>query len=192
MGNLHLLLRRSCPAGLQVILAPFAVALADDTEVQPDLLVAPRAQFTDKQLPGAPLLAIEVLSPSTRRVDLLLKRDHLQAAGVPSHWLLDPDEPSVTVLELRDGVYVEVAHVTGDETYDAILPFPVRIKPSTFGRLARKRRTLPSALVRPPEQRRWGQRGSSRSSIWPNATCCLMVHPNPRCSAKSPLRSSCR
>ncbi len=133
VGNLHLLLRQSCPAGLQVILAPFAVALADDTEVQPDLLVAPRAQFTDRELPGAPMLAIEVLSPSTRRVDLLLKRDRFQAAGLPAYWLVDPDEPSVTVLELREGVYVEVAHVTGDQTYDALLPFPVRIKPSTLG-----------------------------------------------------------
>jgi hypothetical protein len=66
VGNLHLLLRAACPADLQVILAPFAVALADDTEVQPDLLVAPRSQFTATELPGPPLLAVEVLSPSTR------------------------------------------------------------------------------------------------------------------------------
>jgi Uma2 family endonuclease len=132
VGNLHLLLRQACPVDLQVILAPFAVALADDTEVQPDLLVAPRAQFTDKELPGAPLLAIEVLSPSTRRVDLLLKRDRLQAAGVPSYWLVDPDEPSVTVLELCEGTYIQVAHVVGNETYDALLPFPVTLVPATL------------------------------------------------------------
>lgn len=130
VGNLHLLLRAACPAGLQVILAPFAVALAEDTEVQPDLLVAPRAQFTDKELPGAPLLAIEVLSPSTRRVDLLLKRDRLQAAGVPSYWLVDPDEPSVMVLELRSGVYAEVAHMVGDQECEVTAPFPVRIVPA--------------------------------------------------------------
>ena len=53
VGNLYVLLRAACPPELQVILAPFAVALADDTEVQPDLLVAPRAQFTERELPGA-------------------------------------------------------------------------------------------------------------------------------------------
>lgn len=130
VGNLHLLLRAACPPQLKVVLAPFAVALADDTEVQPDLLVAPRDQFTVKELPGPPLLAVEVLSPSTRRVDLLLKRDRLQAAGVASYWLVDPDEPSLLALDLRDGSYVEVARVSGDEACELSAPFPVRIVPT--------------------------------------------------------------
>ena len=112
-----------------MVLAPFAVALADDTELQPDLLVAARSSFTRRDLPGPPLLAVEVLSPSTRRIDLLLKRDRLQQAGVASYWLVDPDEPSVLVLELRAGAYVEVAHVRGDEALDVALPFPVRLVP---------------------------------------------------------------
>ena len=129
VGNLHLLLRAGCPADLQVILAPFAVALADDTEMQPDLLVAPRSQFTERELPGPPLLAVEVLSPSTRRVDLLLKRDRLQAAGVPSYWLVDPDEPSVTVLELRDGTYAQVAAAGPGQRCAVELPFPIELAP---------------------------------------------------------------
>ncbi len=40
VGNLHLALRAACPPELAVILAPFAVALADDTEVQPELVPA--------------------------------------------------------------------------------------------------------------------------------------------------------
>jgi Uma2 family endonuclease len=133
VGNLHLLLRAACPPDLQVILAPFAVALADDTEVQPDLIVAPRSQFTARELPGPPLLAIEVLSPSTRRVDLLLKRDRLQAAGVPSYWLVDPDALTVAVLELRDGVYVQIAVVEGEEPHDIERPFPVQIIAARLG-----------------------------------------------------------
>lgn len=130
VGNLHLLLRAACPAELKVVLAPFAVALAEDTEVQPDLLVAPRTQFTRKELPGSPLLAVEVLSPSTRRVDLLLKRDRLQSAGVPSYWLVDPDEPSVTVLELQGGTYRQVARATGEQVCDVTRPFPVQLVPA--------------------------------------------------------------
>ncbi|MEO6205365.1 MAG: Uma2 family endonuclease [Mycobacteriales bacterium] len=132
VGNLHLLLRAACPPDLQVLFAPFAVALAQDTELQPDLLVAPRAQFTERELPGAPLLAVEVLSPSTRRVDLLLKRDRLQQAGCPSYWLVDPDEPSVTVLELSDGVYVERLHVAGADTAEVTEPFTVVIHPAAL------------------------------------------------------------
>ena len=130
VAHLHLLLAKDCPADLKVLFAPFAVALADDTEVQPDLLVAPRAQFTDKELPGPPLLAVEVLSPSTRRVDLLLKRDRLQAAGVPSYWLVDPDGPAITVLELVDGAYVEVAHAAGDEVCSVERPYPLTVVPA--------------------------------------------------------------
>lgn len=132
VGNLFLLLRAGCPAHLKVVLAPFAVALSDDTEVQPDLLVAPRTQFTRKELPGPPVLAIEVLSPSTRRIDLLLKRDRLQTAGVQSYWLVDPVDVSVRILELVDGTYQELAHVIGDETFEVTLPWPMTILPSSL------------------------------------------------------------
>lgn len=130
VGNLHLLLRAGCPPHLKVVLAPFDVALADDTVVIPDLLVADRTQFTDKELPGPPLLAVEVLSPSTRRFDLLLKRDRFQSAGVASYWLIDPEGPSVTVLELRDGAYVEVARSVGSEACEVTQPYPLRMVPA--------------------------------------------------------------
>lgn len=129
LGNLHLLLRSACPAELQVILAPFAVALADDTEVQPDLLVAPRSQFTSRELPGAPLLAVEVLSPSTRRFDRLLKRDRFEQAGVASYWLVDPDEPAVVVLELVAGRYVEAGQAAGSERLAVRSPCDVVLCP---------------------------------------------------------------
>jgi len=132
VGNLYVLLRAGCPPHLQVVLAPFAVALADDTEVQPDLLVAARAQFTERDLPGAPLLAVEVLSPSTRRIDLLLKRDRLQSAGVPSYWLVDPDGLSVTVLELRDGTYEQVGRATGAERLRVTAPYAVELVPAAL------------------------------------------------------------
>ena len=127
VGQLHLLLRAACTPELKVLLAPFDVVLADDTVLQPDLLVAPREQFTRKELPGPPLLAVEVLSPSTRRVDLLLKRDRLAAAGVASYWLVDTDASSVTVLELVDGAYVEVGRSVGADVLHVARPFPVRI-----------------------------------------------------------------
>ena len=126
-GNLYLLLRTACPPDLRVLFAPFDVALADDTVLEPDLLVAPRAQFTAKDLPGAPLLAVEILSPSTSRVDRLLKRDRLQEAGCTSYWLVDPLEPSVLVLELVEGEYVERGRAVGDESLTVELPYPVAI-----------------------------------------------------------------
>lgn len=129
LGNLHVLLKLACPPGLAVGLAPFAVAFAEDTELQPDIFVARRSDITERDLPVPPLLCVEVLSPSTRRFDLLLKRDRYQEAGVASYWLVDPNAPAITVLELRDGVYEQVAVVRPGEEQSLALPFPVRLAP---------------------------------------------------------------
>lgn len=71
---LHRLLDDACPLELFVLIAPFAVRTDVSNEVQPDLLVARRDELTEKNLPAAPILAVEVLSPSGRLVDLNLKR----------------------------------------------------------------------------------------------------------------------
>ncbi len=128
--ELTVLLRSNRPDGLVIKTAPFDVALAEDTVLQPDLLVAGRDDLTAKDLPTAPLLAVEVLSPSTRRIDLLLKRDRFAAAGVPSYWIIDPDVPSVTVLELHDGAYRAVQMRRGDEPVHVTMPFPLDFRPS--------------------------------------------------------------
>lgn len=127
--ELTVLLRTRRPDGLVVKTAPFDVALAEDTVLQPDLLVTRAIDLTDKELPSAPLLAVEVLSPSTRRIDLLLKRDRFAAAGVPSYWLVDPAVPSVTVLELVDGAYREAQVRQGTEQVRVSAPFPLKFRP---------------------------------------------------------------
>lgn len=129
LGNLHLLFRAGCPADLKVLFAPFAVGLSEDTEIQPDLIVARRSDLTARDLPTAPLLAIEILSPSTRSRDLVLKRDRLERAGCPSYWVVDPAGPTLTAWELVAGGYVEAAVVGPDETWNADLPYPVAITP---------------------------------------------------------------
>lgn len=132
VGELYLLLRRTCPSHLAVLTAPFAVALAPDTEIQPDLVVAPRTHFTARELPTAPLLAVEVLSPSTRRIDLTLKRSRLEAAGCACYWVLDPLAAELTAWELVDGAYVEVAHLRGDETWTTARPYPLTVSAKTL------------------------------------------------------------
>ena len=115
--------------GLEVLAAPFDVRLADDTVLQPDVLVCLVTDLTQRNLPVAPLLAIEVLSPSTRLVDLNLKRARYEAAGCSSYWVVDPTAPSLTAWELRDEAYVGVASVTGGELFTAAHPFRVALAP---------------------------------------------------------------
>lgn len=127
VGALYYVLRGACPAPLEVLLAPFDVALGVDTVMQPDLLVARRQKLTNRDLPTAPVLAIEVLSPSTRHIDIGLKRSRLAEAGCPSYWVVDSQGPSLVSWELRQGQYVEVAHVTGADVFRPQTPFPVAI-----------------------------------------------------------------
>ena len=68
--RLALLLGDACPRGLELLLAPFDVVLADDTVLQPDLVVAACSDLDPDPVPLIPELVVEVLlSPSTRRVD---------------------------------------------------------------------------------------------------------------------------
>jgi Uma2 family endonuclease len=133
VGELFFALRAACPPDLRVRTAPFDVTLAVDTVVQPDVLVTRRDDLVERGLDGVPLLVVEVLSPSTRRVDEHLKRARYEAAGVASYWLVDVDDPAapvLTVLTLRDAVYVEEARVVGNKTYAASAPFALRVSPA--------------------------------------------------------------
>lgn len=120
------------PSDLKMLFAPFDVVVSDETVIIPDLIVARRDDFTERDLPVAPRLAVEILSPSTRRHDLMVKHSVLEEFGCTSYWVFDPEVPSLIAWELRDGKYVEVANVAGDDTWHATLPFPVTITPSAL------------------------------------------------------------
>ena len=133
VGALYVLLRAARAADQVVFVAPFDVVFSDVTVLEPDVLVARRADLTGKNLPAPPLLAVEVLSPSTRRIDSLAKRSAYEEFGVPAYWLVDPDEPAVTILELDDhGRYQEVAHAVGAEEARGRVPFPVTVVPDAL------------------------------------------------------------
>ncbi|MGP7998104.1 MAG: Uma2 family endonuclease [Streptosporangiaceae bacterium] len=105
---------------MRVLAAPFAVRRDKYNEVQPDVLVARYADLTEQGLPRAPLLAVEVISPTSRLRDASLKKAVYARLGTPSYSLVDPDpdKPSLTVFELADGGYRELAHVTGGAGLD--------------------------------------------------------------------------
>lgn len=131
-ARLLTLLYAACPPDLRVLGAPFEVRFSESTAVQPDLLVARYTDITSARLPVAPLLAVEVRSPSTALVDLNLKRAAYERHGVASYWLVDPDRqaPTVTVLELTDGHYVERGTATGAERLAVEAPFPFVLEPA--------------------------------------------------------------
>lgn len=128
-----------CPPDMHVLAAPFAVRPSDTTELRPDVLVGRDEDFTEKDLPVAALLAVEVLSPSSVLKDLNLKKAAYQRMGVPNYWVIDPRKLSLTVFELdsKGFRYQQIAEVFGDKAFEATQPFAVRIVPvELLGRLS--------------------------------------------------------
>lgn len=84
---------RDHPVGM-VLFAPTDVEFERASMVQPDLFVLP---LVDGRKPrsvkeaGGLLLAVEVLSPSTARLDRQLKRRLYQRFGVAEYWIVDLD-----------------------------------------------------------------------------------------------------
>ena len=54
---------------------------------------------------GAPDMVVEVLSKSTRKKDLTIKKDTYERNGVKEYWIIDPYMKAISVYLLRDGKY---------------------------------------------------------------------------------------
>ncbi|MDQ2727841.1 MAG: Uma2 family endonuclease [Actinomycetota bacterium] len=123
-GNLFALLRASETADSMAMVAPYDWKLPDGGSVVPDVMVIRREDFDrDGPLPisAAPLLVVEVLSPSNVAQDRALKRDLYQRLGVPAYWIVEPSVPSLLALRLVEGRY-EV-EFDGSGTFRTDWPF---------------------------------------------------------------------
>jgi Uma2 family endonuclease len=127
--QLVLALGPACPREFTV-LTPIDVRGGPHTSMQPDLSVVRDSDLVSDQFQAVPVLAVEILSPRTARVDRKLKRDVYAALGVASYWIVDLAEPAITVLGLAGDGYVEQATVRGDEMLTVTEPFPVAFRPA--------------------------------------------------------------
>jgi Uma2 family endonuclease len=94
----------------EVFLAPLDVRLSDYDVVQPDLLFIAKDRLSilhgDEYAEGAPDIVIEILSPSTRMIDLVRKAALYAKAGVAEYWTVDPARNVLAINVLREGRYV--------------------------------------------------------------------------------------
>ena len=85
------------------------VHFSDGTLFKPDLVVVLKSNekilASRKAIYGAPDMVVEVLSHSTRKKDLTIKKDTYEAQGVREYWIVDPRAKSVMVYLLKDGKY---------------------------------------------------------------------------------------
>lgn len=97
----------------EVYHAPFGVRLFEEegdrpedvtTVVEPDLVVVcDPNKLDDRGCKGAPDLIIEILSPTTRRHDRVIKQALYQRAGVKEYWIVNPEDKTVQVLTQQEG-----------------------------------------------------------------------------------------
>ncbi len=80
--------------GAVVLSQTFDVRTTRTRRRQPDLMVVlaePRDRIGHRGMRGAPDLVVEILSPSTRAVDLGPKREEYAGIDVPEYWCIDTD-----------------------------------------------------------------------------------------------------
>ncbi len=123
------LLQAACPSEMETISAPLDWRPDIRTSLQPDVLVLKNRDLS-APVNESMILAVEVLSPSTRRKDAIYKRSKYEDAGVQNYWIVDPEEPSILALELVGCSYVTIGSGTGDEAVALEKPFPVTVVPA--------------------------------------------------------------
>lgn len=90
----------------EVLPAPFAVFLNEDGRnyVEPDIsIICDKGKLNDKGCNGAPDWVIEIVSPSTSRIDYGVKLFKYRTAGVREYWIVNPMKNTVTVFDLEFG-----------------------------------------------------------------------------------------
>jgi len=84
------------------------VFFADDNVVEPDVLFI-RAEHSErvekKFIRNAPDVVVEVSSPSTRRLELVRKRELYERFGVPEYWFAHLEAERLEVYVLSEGSY---------------------------------------------------------------------------------------
>jgi len=105
-GQLHDYLVSS-PMGITAV--EVDVRLGDDLVYRPDLvfLSHEKAARCNPYITEVPDLIMEILSPSSHRMDQETKRGDYEKAGVGEYWIVNPDDLTVNILILRDGQFKE-------------------------------------------------------------------------------------
>lgn len=88
----------------QVYPAPLAVYLNQDnqTYLEPDaIILCDKEKMKKNGCYGAPDFVAEIISPSTKSRDYILKMMKYQAAGVREYWILDPEKRTILVYDFE-------------------------------------------------------------------------------------------
>ncbi|HEX9061600.1 MAG TPA: Uma2 family endonuclease [Clostridia bacterium] len=122
--------------------APFCVRLTSGNEkvnehidkvVEPDIsIVCDKSKIDEKGCNGAPDLIVEVISPSSVKIDRVIKFNEYEKAGVREYWIVEPVGKLVSVFTLQDNkrygrpeIYMEEDKITVSIFPDLIIDLSI-------------------------------------------------------------------
>ena len=76
---------------------------------------------TERAIEGPPTLVVEILSPSTTRIDRVRKRELYAQYGIPYYWIVDRSRDARGVRSQR-GLYALLARASGADPGAAAVP----------------------------------------------------------------------
>lgn len=93
----------------KIFIDSLEVHLPDGNIFRPDLIVMTKENAGlinwNRGIYGIPDMVVEVLSKSTRKIDLTVKKDSYEACGVKEYWIVDPYMKVIDVYLLQDDKY---------------------------------------------------------------------------------------
>lgn len=122
-GNLNRIIRTFLLGKKCKVYTEAKVVFEDRTFYIPDLLiVCDRSKIKLNHIEGAPDFVVEILSPTTAKRDLSVKKDTYEKHGVKEYWIIDPKSENITVYLLKNGKYElqEVYHNYTEEEWEGL------------------------------------------------------------------------
>ncbi len=109
----------------RTFVAPVPIQLWPGKMREPDVMFY-RSEHLDRihdNFAGVPDLVIEVLSPSTRSIDLGEKMDEYDRAGIAEYWIVEPDAQNVSIYVRHEtGYQLAGRYRSGEQVQSAMLP----------------------------------------------------------------------
>ncbi|WP_373229343.1 Uma2 family endonuclease [Cohnella sp.] len=125
-GELEFVLKQSCKSDYLIYDAPLDVILSETNVLQPDILMIHRSRqhiVTDRGIEGPPDLVVEILSPSSRKRDKVIKMRTYAKHGVQEYWIVDSATRILEQFQLIDSDHYELCNLfEGDDTVSDKLP----------------------------------------------------------------------
>lgn len=110
------------------IMAPYDITLKSNNDdiniVQPDLMIICDLEeklSEDGYYKGIPILIAEVVSESSRRMDMVKKLNLYMDSGIQEYWIVDPVKKIITIYHMKKGNIINYASFSKDKTVKSFI-----------------------------------------------------------------------